>query len=173
MKTSYKTILAATLLLLTSNLMAENYKIYGSNNVETIPLKYELARKVIPIFRTLITLHGHIAYLQDSDYLIVKASPYTIEKIREILATVTVENFDAQALTKIAAEKLTKRNGSSNVTRIVKLRNLDAKNTVAALRGLVDNYNMSVVEGTNDLQITDDPDFVDEMVRMIRELDGF
>ena len=172
MKIIYRSIITVIFLSLSSALMADTYQVYQVHKVETIPLKYELARKVIPVIRTFLSKHGHIAHLKGADYLIVKATPYSLERIREILSTVTLENFNAEDLRRRVSENLARKD-DSKVTRVIKLNNLQAIDVVAAISMLVSDQNMTVIEGTNDLQITDSPDFIDEMTRLIRELDGF
>lgn len=166
----YKMTLGIALLLFTTALMADSYQVHRIHKLETIPMKYELAKKVMPVIRTLISTHGHIAHLKGSDNLIIKATPQSISKLREILSTVTLDNFDAKKLRKRAAENLF-RKGNKLVTKTIKLQSLQAKDVVAALGGLVSNKGITVIKGTNNLKITDAPDFVDEMIRLIAKLD--
>jgi len=77
MKTINKTNFISLLLIIFSSisslLEAEEYKSHRSMIVTTIPMKYELAVKVIPVIRTFISQDGHIAHVKGVDQLVVSA----------------------------------------------------------------------------------------------------
>ncbi len=171
MKILYITVLGIVLFSLTSAIKADDYKVYRIHKLETIPMKHELAKKVVPVIRTYISNHGHIAHLEGSDNLVIKATPYSINKLRKILSTVTLDNFNSDKLRSEMSGELFRKDDSF-VSRTVELNNVRAGKVVAGLRHLVSNGNLSIIEGTNNLKITDYPDFVEEMIRLITKLDG-
>ena len=85
MKTIDKALLAIILLSVSSISMADDYQVYRIHKLETIAMEYKVAKKVVPIIRTLISTHGHIAHLEGSDNLIIKATPSSISNLRQIL----------------------------------------------------------------------------------------
>ena len=168
----YKAIIAMALLSLSTSLLADNYQVYRALNVETISVEEELARKILPMIRSHVNTHGHVAKVKGADYLVIAETPHSIEKIRAIVSNYTVDNFNEQAFKRDLSSLINHSGGGKRVTRIIKLHNLEASVVNNALRALVGGKNMSVIAGTNDLQITDSPDYVNEMIRLIRELDG-
>ena len=82
-----------------------------------------------------------------------------------------MKNFNADELRKQLSENLTSK-GKTLVTKVIKLNNLQAGKTISALRGLVRNGGLVAVEGKNSIKITDSPEFVSEMIRLIKKLDN-
>lgn len=136
--------------------------------VNTIPLNYELALKVIPVVRTFISKNGHIAHVKGSNQIVVASSPETYRILEKLFSTLTLDDFNKQNL----KQKLKSSKEGLLSTKTINLKNLDAKILIPALRSLVSAEGSLDVENKSQIKIRDYPAYVDGMVNLIERLDS-
>ena len=173
MKTQTKFLL--TFMLMVANISmatSSNFNISRSITVETIPMNHELAQKVTPIIRTFIARNGHVAYVKDTNFLVVADSPLMLPKVKSILSSLTPENFDEKKFRNEIATTLIQRHKKNQITRLISVKHTKAKYLIPALSGLTSNDGgMELVANTNQIRVTDFPDYVSGMENLIESLD--
>jgi len=152
---------------LTTNANASIYNTHKSLIVNTIPLNYELAVKVIPVVRTFISANGHIAHVKGSNQIVVVSSPETYRILDRLLSTLTLNNFNKQDL----KQKLKSSKENLLTTKMIKLHNLNAQILIPALRKLVSVEGSLEVESRGQIKIRDYPTYIDGMMKLIEQLD--
>lgn len=72
-----KLALTISLFLISSTSFGQNYNSHKSMTVNTLPMQYELAPKVIPVVRTFISSRGHIAHVKGANQIVLVSKPET------------------------------------------------------------------------------------------------
>lgn len=156
-----------------SQLSAETYSTYRSAQVELIKIDYELAQKVKPIIRTFVSRQGHVATVKGSDYMILADTKKSIDKLKLILENLDKESFDQEGFRKLLSKVWYSRAKPELNTITIDLEKLKTQDVIPAIRALVSKIgNVDFGKQDNQIVITDFPDYVKEVERMIIKLDS-
>jgi len=165
------TILALS--CITFNLRAESFSTYRSAKVELIKIDFELAQRVKPILRTFVSKQGHVATVKGSNYMILADTQKSLDVLRPVLEKLDIATFDQETFRNELNRIWHSRSRPKFNTATIELKKLKAKDVLPAIRSLVSKIG-AVEYGTQDNQliITDFPDYLDEVVRMVTKLDS-
>ena len=167
--------LAATisLFVISSVSFAQNYNSHKSMTVNTLPMQYELAQKVIPVVRTFISSRGHFAHVKGSNQVVVVSKPETYRILQEIFSSLTLANF-GQAELRFELEKQLRHSHSSSLARkVIDINNIDPKVLIPALRTLVSKEGrLAVLDNGHQIEIVDHAIYVEDIASLILKLDS-
>lgn len=177
MKVLYKIICATLSLILSAAIAlpakAMEYKTHRSMVLTVIPMKHELALKVIPVVRTFISESGHIAHVKGTDQLVVAAKPETIRILRENFDILTSTNFDPRELRAKIINELKLNHASLLESQIIELNNLEPTIIIRALRSLVSAEGaLTLMPNGRQIKVRDYPVYMRDIVKLIKKLDS-
>ncbi len=158
--------------LFSTILFSQNYNSHKSMVLNTLPMQYELALKVIPAVRTFISPSGHIAHVKGSNQIVVVAKPETFRVLKAVFSSLTLDNFDQSGLRYQLGKQLKHDHAASLTRKVIDINNIEAKVLIPALRTLVSKEGrLSVLDNGHQVEIVDYAIYVEDIAKLISKLD--